>query len=640
MYLLIDAYHSKCVFPLYVVLLLDGLMFPFFVATLISVDRVLGATVRPGRQPQQQQRQSQSGRSTVESVGVISYVVASAVVHARSALVPSSQPWIVAVQAVFVTWCLILFVLVLGRCWDLRRTARRADAVRSLLASYVRLKRHLANGSENPATSGRHLGTATAAARRHLRLLRRQMEVLSQDGGFPMTSRRRNETTADPPTSSSSSSVTDVALSTDSLCAILSRREVGERPMSVRLSDCTAVDGVDLEHGAASGDVLRASDSDPEARDVHGGQDANADVVRQSPTDCSQQTFVFVDNHATAAAGHQLLADVAAFGCGRTTASDAASGFSRPQRGLRRLRRAFGTRRRQLYEYLRSEAAEWLGMSGQLRLMSEHPPPRSSKSRLARSRSRASNISAGQRSISYNLAQSPSELCEPKVGDDVEDQTSRMVTSSSRLSESTYTELSLLSVPALTGTGSCPTDDGREISRDEKDRHETGYSADTEPETSRHRGGRRYWWSRDRVQHVSPSCSELSDDSASGRRRIELPALTTRCMRMRRHIPDGALLRRSLWAAVAVASSTLSVCVLQIYAALGIYGVLSNQRVVESPWAWLVFHTLNRCVIVIVRHFLRRQFDPSPSSFDPVFNAATFVILPVLKRAYCIKVVS
>jgi len=72
-----------------------------------------------------------------------------------------------------------MFFLVVGRCWELRRTARRADDVRRLLTTYVRLKRRLASGSENSASSG--YGSTMAAARRHLRLLRRQMEVWRQD---------------------------------------------------------------------------------------------------------------------------------------------------------------------------------------------------------------------------------------------------------------------------------------------------------------------------------------------------------------------------------------------------------------------------------------------------------------------------
>ena len=243
--------------------------------------------------------------------------------------------------------------------------------------------------------------------------------------------------------------------------------------------------------------------------------------------------------------------------------------------------------------------ADWLGISGQLRLMTQHPPPpplrRSFKSRLARSRSRASNISAAQRPSNYNLAQPVDvDFCGPEV---VEDRKSQMVTSASRLSESTCTELSLLSVPML--AGNCRSDDGREISpevsRDaEMGRHETGYTADTEPETIRHNDDevRRSRRSRDRVPHGAPS-SDLSDNSTSAPR-IQLPASTSRRVRMRRHIPDVTLLRRAMWAAVVVMLATLSICTVQIYAALGIYGVLSNERAVQSVWAWLLFQSLAR----------------------------------------------
>lgn len=160
MFLLVDAYRSRRVLPPCAVQLLDGLAFPFFVATLIGVDRVLVTTMRPCRLQQQRQRCG----PTATGVGVSLFAALAVVVYARAALVPPSRTWIVAVQAVFVTWSLALFFLVVGRCCELRRTARRADAVRSLLAAYVRLKRHLANGSENSAGSG--CGSATAAARR------------------------------------------------------------------------------------------------------------------------------------------------------------------------------------------------------------------------------------------------------------------------------------------------------------------------------------------------------------------------------------------------------------------------------------------------------------------------------------------
>jgi len=528
--------------------------------------------------PDRTQRRHRS-RSTLEALGLVVYVVLSVVVYSRAALVPRSRSWVVGAEAVFVTWSLTLFFLMVGRCCELRRTARRADAVRNLLASYVRLKRHLASGSENSASSGYG---STAAVRRHLRLLRRQMEVISNDGGFPMTSCHNNHVTTTSPTPSSSSSSTNFAVSTDSFRAILTR----ERPPSVRVSDCAAVaDGVDLEDEATSGAVLRvnraASGSDQEVHREHDG-----DMRGYSPTGCSQQTWVFFDNRSSVVPGDQLIAGIASSGSGRTAVYDTTSGLGRLRRGLRRLWHAFGNGRRQLYEYLRAEAADWLGISGQLRLTRQRPPIRSSKSRLARSRSRASNISAGQRFSSYNLAQPVTDFCGP----DVEYRKSQMVTSSSRLSESTFTELSLLSVPAL--TGSCSLDVGREISRDETDRHDTGYNADTEPETTRQSKAQRFRWSRDRVRHNAPS-SDLSDNSTSGRR-IELPASTPRRLRMRRHVPDVTLLRRSMWLSAVVAFAILLICALEIYAALGIYGVLSNERTVKSLWAWLVFQSLRR----------------------------------------------
>jgi len=585
LYLLIDAYHSKRVLPLCAVQLLDGLTFPFFIAALISVDRVLVNTMRLGRQQQRQR-----DRSAIEGVGVVAYFCLSVVVYARASLVPHSRSWIVAAQGVFVTWSLTLFFLVVGRCWELRRTARRADAVRSLLNTYVRLKRRLASGSENSASSGYG---STAAARRHLRLLRRQIEVVSYDGGFPMTSRRKNEASASAPSSSSSSSSTEFALSTNSFHAMLSRHDATEQPPTIRVSDSAALDGANLEDGAASCAVLRedvtVSGSDPEVVDVRPGQDVGA---RYSPTRCSQQTWVFFDNSSSAVPGDQLLAEIAS-GSGHRVVADTTSGLSCRRHALRRFRRAFGNTARRLYEYLRSKAAEWLGLSGQLRLMTQRPPPRrSSKSRLARSRSRASNISAGQRSSSYKLAQPDSDFRGPDVRDNIEEQKSQMVTSSSRLSESTCTELSLFSISVL--TGSCPTNDGHDISHEKRDRREAGYAADTEPETTRYGGGQPFRWSRDRIQHNAPS-SDQSDNSTSGRR-FELPASTTRRLRMRRHIPDSTLLRRSMWAAVVVSSSTLLFCSLQIYGALGIYGVLSNEQIVKSLWAWLVFQSLNRCV--------------------------------------------
>ena len=577
--MLIDAYHSKRSLPLYVVQLLDGLVFPFLIAALISIDRVLLTTMRPCRLQQRQR-----GRSMVEGVGVAAYVVLSVAVYTSAALVPRSRSWIVAAQAVFVTWSLALFFLVVGRCLDLRRTGRRADAVRSLLTTYVKLKRHLANASENSANA------STSSARRHLRLLRKQMEFLSYDGGFPMTSRHKNKARATIPSSSSSSSSTDFAFSTDSFRAILSQHDASKQPAPVRMSDCAAVDGVDVEDGAASCAIIRAdgtaSGSDQEVLNVHHVQDADAEM-HCSPTRCSQQTWVFFDNRSSAAPGDQLLAEIAS-DSGRR--GDMTSGFDRQWHDLRRVWSAFSDGRRRLYKYLRAEAAEWLGMSGQLRLMTHHPPRHSSKSRLARSRSRASNISAGQQSSNYKLAQPASEIREPDVRDDVEDQKPQMATSSSRLSESTFTELSLFSVPVL--TGSCPTDDGRALSREEIDRHETGYTADIEPETPCYHGGQHFRWSCDRVQDDNTPSSDQSDFTSG--RRIELPASTTRRLRMRRYIPDVTLVRRSMWAAVVIASATLAVCALQIYAALGIYGVLSNERVVKSVWAWLVFQSFNR----------------------------------------------
>jgi len=574
-YLLTDAYHSKRVLPVYAVQLLDGLSFPFFIATLISVDRVLVSTMKPARLQQRQR-----GRSLMEGLGVVAYVVLSVVVYIRASLVPRCRWWIVGAQAVFITWSLTLFFLVVGRCWDMRRTARCADAVRSLLTVYVRLKRHLASASETSASSGYG---STSAARRHLRLLRRQMEVLSHDGGFPMTSRRKNDPTASPLSSSSSS--IDFALSTDSFRANLSRRDVRERPPSVRVSDCAAVDGVDVEDGGRRCDVANASASDHEVLNVQSVQDDNVEV-HCSPTRRNQQTWVFFDNRSSAAPEDQLLAEIAS-GSGRRVDPN-----SRLSHQLRGLWRAFGNGRRRLYERLRAEAAEWLGISGQLRLHTQHLPRRPSKSRLARSRSRASNISAGQRSSNYKLTQAVSEAREPGVRDDIEEQKSpQMVKSSSRLSESTCTELSLFSVPLSVFTGSCATDDGRDISRDEIEQHDAGYTADTEQETARYHDVQRFRWSRDRVRHNTQSSDQ--SDFTSGRR-IELPASATRRLHMCRHIPDVTLLRRSAWAAVAIALSTLSVCALQIYAALGIYGVLSNERTVKSVWVWLAFQSINR----------------------------------------------
>jgi len=131
------------------------------------------------------------------------------------------------------------------------------------------------------------------------------------------------------------------------------------------------------------------------------------------------------------------------------------------------------------------------------------------------------------------------------------------------------------------------------VSRDdETDRCDTGYTADSEPETARRTDVRRLRRSRDRIP-LSAQSSDLSDNSASARR-VELPVSTSLCLRMRRNIPDVTLLRRAMWAAVTLALAVLSVCAIQVYAALGIYGVLSSERIVQSVWAWLAFQSLAR----------------------------------------------
>jgi len=109
LYLLVDAYHSKRVLPLYVVQLLDGLTFPFFITALISVDRVLASTMKFGR-PQQRPRD----RSAIEGVGMVAYFILSVVLYIRASLVPHFRSWIVAAQAVFVTWSLVLFFMLVG----------------------------------------------------------------------------------------------------------------------------------------------------------------------------------------------------------------------------------------------------------------------------------------------------------------------------------------------------------------------------------------------------------------------------------------------------------------------------------------------------------------------------------------------
>jgi len=437
------------------------------------------------------------------------------------------------------------------------------------------------------------------------------MEVVSYDGGFPLTSRGprvKNELSLSAlsvSSTSSSSSSSSLAISTNSFRALQSHLEVGDQRPSIRVSDSAVVEAVELEAGPASCAVLRgtASDSEPEVVNHHTGPKVVADVAApRSPTCCSQQAWVFFDNRSSAAAtGDQLLAEIAS-GSGRRVVSDENSGVRCRRHGPWQ---ALGFLQRRFYECLRSKAADWLGLSGQLRLMTQRPPSRrSSKSRLARSRSRASNISAAgqQRSSSYKLARPDSRdfRCGPEL---VEERNAQMVTSSSRLSESTCTELSLFSLSAL--AASCPTEDHDDVHRGEisreptTDRRETGYVADTEPEATAARyhgnGGRSFRWSRDR--------SDQSEDNSTSGRRIELPAAasTSRRLHMRpRHIPDSTLLRRSMSAAVVIASCTVSFCSLQIYAALGIYGVLSNEQVVKSLWAWLVFQSLNRCVGLVI----------------------------------------
>jgi len=63
-YLLVDAYHSERVLPVYVVQLLDGITYPCFIAALVCVDRVVVNTMRQGRAQQQTGRGRD--RSTIE----------------------------------------------------------------------------------------------------------------------------------------------------------------------------------------------------------------------------------------------------------------------------------------------------------------------------------------------------------------------------------------------------------------------------------------------------------------------------------------------------------------------------------------------------------------------------------------------
>jgi len=63
-YLLVDAYHSERVLPVYVVQLLDGITYPCFIAALVCVDRVVVNTMRQGRAQQQTGRGR--NRSTIE----------------------------------------------------------------------------------------------------------------------------------------------------------------------------------------------------------------------------------------------------------------------------------------------------------------------------------------------------------------------------------------------------------------------------------------------------------------------------------------------------------------------------------------------------------------------------------------------
>jgi len=126
-----------------------------------------------------------------------------------------------------------------------------------------------------------------------------------------------------------------------------------------------------------------------------------------------------------------------------------------------------------------------------------------------------------------------------------------------------------------------------------------GYVADTELEYPRHNGGAtkedgvKFTKSISQTKIQKAGSFEDTTDPTDSPRHHPFPLpLAGNCLGLHR-ILQGCVIRNVLRLTYAHVSGSFTICIIQVYAMFGVYGVLSNERV-ALPWPWYTFQTFAR----------------------------------------------
>ena len=139
LFLLVDPYHSVGRLPPSLVQLFHGLTFPSVIAACVLLERVLAGLIRF----RSDQTPTSRRRSVWMCAVLVTYFLSVSAIYLIVSIRPRSRQWLILCQAVFVTWGFVMCFLIVYKCYRMAQYTSRTSAALRQIVAYTRLKREL-----------------------------------------------------------------------------------------------------------------------------------------------------------------------------------------------------------------------------------------------------------------------------------------------------------------------------------------------------------------------------------------------------------------------------------------------------------------------------------------------------------------
>lgn len=533
LFLLVDPYHSVGTLPPSVVQLFHGLAFPSVIAACVLLERVLAGLIRF----RLDQASTSRRRSMWMYAVLVTYFLSVSAIYLVVSMRPRARQWLILCQVVFVTWGFVMCFVIVYKCFRMAQYTSRTSAALRQIVAYTRLKREL----------GR---TGSTVNPRNLALLRIAKTPLdggqgrwSAENGVACCSAESDDASTD---SDCFYNISNLSPDDDATSLNFSRVDSPSTaaPSFGFQRVSTAVGCSKRRRGAWTRSCRGMLRNRHRVRCSTGGSDGEGYDTETQSTD-------FIFSLGSQCGSNPLSEEVLAEDV--IISNHIAEDSCEDDRRTRR--RGTGTR---------TAAEDKCSIRMTRRVMDADRRP-----------SMLLTLTHVNRAFDCDS--------DPTAGAQTPDRVS-----------SSYSP-----VPDVTTQAEEETIQKVSNTDDEPETKERGYLADTEVSSPLTEGICDKEVNKSKQLHIRCTGSSLpvedqNETVAPGSPPDRLYPLPVRSSSLGLHrIVQGCVIQTVLRITYFLLTGTFSICILQVYAMFGVYGVLSNEKT-ASPWPWFAFQTLSR----------------------------------------------